>query len=67
MNDFPNKEARALWRKLRKQGWAYCITNGNHVKFISPKGAPVIMAGSPSDQRALKAVRVQLRRLGAHL
>ena len=54
----------ALRRAAKAQGWRIEVTGGSHLRWVSPAGAAVITAESPSDPRSLLNTRAQLRRAG---
>ena len=52
-------------RMAKDQGWALHKGRGGHWKFVSPEGAIVTTADTPSDRRrALKNILGELRRAG---
>jgi hypothetical protein len=62
---------RTTWqRQLRSlasaYGWSLEHTRGGHLKLTHPAAAvPIFTASTPSDRRALRNVRAELRRRGA--
>lgn len=61
------QEMKALIKTLRGQGWTATLRKGGHWKLTSPDGKPYFTGATPSDHRALRNARADLRRLGAVL
>lgn len=61
--DYPYREARPYVRAAIEQGWTL-EHGGKHFKLRSPTGQTVVMAGTPSDPNAYKAIQRDLRRAG---
>ncbi len=59
-----NSNARKFVRSLQREGWSWEYNGSGHIKLTSPEGMKLTMAATPSDQRALKNVRAQVRRIG---
>jgi hypothetical protein len=59
-----NKELSLLVRQAREQGWQVELTNGGHFKWQSPLGRFFFSAQTPSDIRALKNIKRDLRNNG---
>lgn len=57
------KEVKKLVRSLRRQGWTV-LDSGKHYKAISPDGAPVSFARTPSCSRTLLNTVADLKRHG---
>src|SRR5271166_2296559 len=55
---------RPLVAAALAQGWSVTPTKGGHIKFQSPQGNVVFAGGTPSDWRASRNLRAQLRRAG---
>jgi hypothetical protein len=54
-------DMRKLARQARRQGWTVTMTNKCHWRWEAPDGRVVITSSSPSDYRAAKKVKCQLR------
>lgn len=56
------------FRKLKEiaeeQGWVISIRTNNHLVWTSPTGAKVYTAATPSDYRAVRNIRRDLRKYG---
>jgi predicted RNA binding protein YcfA (HicA-like mRNA interferase family) len=61
------KEFAVLARIARRAGWTVKQQRGGHVAWRSPSGARVTSSTSPSDRRALYALKRDLRRAGLPL
>lgn len=48
----------------RAHGWELTRTRGGHLRLRSPHGATVLFGCSPSDHRAVRNLRADLRRNG---
>lgn len=59
-----NRTTKALLQAAKKQGWRVRLTNGGHYVLLSPAGARVIIANTPSDSHAYLNARARLRREG---
>lgn len=57
------KEIDAELRTLERAG--YRVTKAAHVKVIAPNGRTVTLSGTPSDHRAVRNIKADLRRLRA--
>jgi hypothetical protein len=55
---------RRLAHEATRQGWRIGWTGSGHLVWRSPRGAVVISSGSPSDWRARRALRADLRQHG---
>jgi predicted RNA binding protein YcfA (HicA-like mRNA interferase family) len=51
-----------LLRQASACGWQLVRTRKSHWLLRHPSGAVVVTSGTPSDQRALRNTRAQLRR-----
>jgi hypothetical protein len=63
-----NREVIELVRELEAKGWR--VTRGSHAyvaKSPNRKIPPISIPGTPSDWRALKNKRAELRRYGVKL
>jgi hypothetical protein len=56
---------RSAAAQVREQGWVIEATDGDHLRWISPDGAVVTSAKTPSDSRALPRHVSKLRQAGA--
>lgn len=60
-----HKDIRKLTKKLRKQGWQIEEAR-KHIKCWAPDGETMVtIPSTPSDHRAIKNAKAQLRRSGA--
>lgn len=59
-----NKEIQELVKEAKHQGWTVELTKSVHYKWISPLGAFVFTASTPSDNRAIKNIKRELRAKG---
>lgn len=55
------KELQVLVKQARSQGWEVERTKGDHYKWISPGGVFFFSASTPSDTRALRNIKRDLR------
>jgi hypothetical protein len=55
-----NKEINSLIVIAEKQGWNITQSRSGHIKWLSPTGAIVFSAFSPSDRHAYKNIKKQL-------
>ena len=59
-----NKDCAQLVRKAKKQGWRL-VQGKQHPRLYPPDGGDyIVMPGSPSDHRAVKNIRAEMRRRG---
>jgi hypothetical protein len=58
------KDLRVLMEEAQSQGWNISKTNGGHFKWVSPLGRFFFTAQTPSDHRALKNIKRDLRMNG---
>lgn len=58
-----NKQHLQFIEQVRKLGHEVNLTNGGHYRIETPQG-PVFTGASPSDHRAWKKLRSDLRRRG---
>lgn len=61
------KEVKKLVGVARKQGWTVEMGKSCHWRFVPPTGRIVFTGSTPSDQRALKNLRRDLRHQGLEL
>lgn len=55
-------DVATIVRELVRNGWKY-HTGGRHGKIISPTGRRMPVPGTPSDYRALRNFKSDIRRL----
>ena len=58
------RDLRRLVKTAIRCGWRLSVTGSGHLRLTSPRGAVVYFGASPSDWRAPRNVRAQLRREG---
>ena len=58
------KDVEQLIHIAENQGWQVTKTKSSHWKWTSPQGAIVFSAQTPSDLRALKNIKKELRLRG---
>lgn len=58
------KEIKQLIKEAEDQGWVVSLTNGDHFKWLSPRGGVFFSAQTPSDWRAVKNVERDLKNHG---
>ena len=58
------KDMQSLLRECERQGAEVTHTNGGHWRVRSPHGQLVFVSDSPSDQRAIRGARSDLRKAG---
>ncbi len=60
------REYRPLVEAARAAGWTVTQTRNSHLRLVPPSkdGTPIVLAGSPSDHRAILNARASLRRQG---
>lgn len=58
------REYRDLIERAKSQGWTLHLSGGGHLVWQSPTGVKVFSASSPSDHRAVKNVKRDLKRYG---
>ena len=58
------KEVLALIKQAVDQGWKVDQTNKGHYKWRSPRGGFFFSASTPSDHRAIKNIKQDLKRYG---
>lgn len=56
------KKLRDLTDFAMTQGWTISHTNGGHLRFSKPGLPPIFTSSTPSDYRAERNMRAQLRR-----
>jgi predicted RNA binding protein YcfA (HicA-like mRNA interferase family) len=56
-------KARDLIREARRSGWSVTRTGGDHLKLTHPEASrPVFTGSTPSDCRAIRHARAEMRR-----
>lgn len=58
------KELTELIKEATNQGWIVMLTKGSHYKWISPFGGFFFSGSTPSDHRALKNIKRDLKNNG---
>jgi len=60
------RDLEPLIAAARRQGWRVEPTGGGHMRFrpCDPAAPLIFTASTPSDRRAISAMRAQLRRAG---
>lgn len=58
------KALRLMIKAAESQGWVVERTCKNHYKFLPPLGGIYIAACTPSDHRAIRNTKSQLRKMG---
>jgi hypothetical protein len=59
-----NKDINLLIRLAIAQGWSVVQRRNAHLKWIAPTGFVYFSAFTPSDNRAIKNIRADLKRAG---
>jgi hypothetical protein len=59
-----NKDMQQMATWAAAHGWTITRTKNDHLKWRGPEGQLVVSASTPSDHRAITAIRVRLRREG---
>lgn len=57
-------ELKMLIKSAEKQHWKIVVSNGGHLKWVSPTGKVVFTSLTPSDQRALSNMKRDLKSAG---
>ncbi|APQ10976.1 hypothetical protein BJP27_05480 [Pseudomonas oryzihabitans] len=60
--DIGKKHLRALVAFALGEGWVVTRTQGGHLRFTKTGYAPIFTSSTPSDHRAGRNARAQLRR-----
>jgi predicted RNA binding protein YcfA (HicA-like mRNA interferase family) len=55
-------DLKQLLRQASACGWQVTRTRGGHWRLLRPNGGIVVLSSTPSDHRALRNVRAQMRR-----
>lgn len=58
-----HKDVRKLIRDMKREGWEVSIRGSGHVRLTHPCGEFVTTSLTPSDNRTMRNVRADLRRL----
>lgn len=58
------RDVQALIKQAESQGWVVEPTRKGHYKWFSPLGRFFFSASTPSDNRALKNIKQDLKRYG---
>ena len=61
------RDMSKLIKSLRLQGWVCALTRSGHWRCQAPDGSLYFASQTPSDHRAIRNTRADLRRLGADL
>lgn len=66
MSDRVPRHLRDIVKVALAAGWTYDVTRGGHPRLTPPDKSlsPVISGGTPSDHRALRNLKSDLRRRG---
>lgn len=59
-----NPEIRKLVRIAEKSGWASRLSKGGHIRLQHPTNGLVFGPSTPSDHRAIKNFRSELKKRG---
>lgn len=62
-----NKDMRNIVRQALDQGWRMKRRKSGHIKLIGPDGQVYFTGSTTSDNRAVKALRADLRRRGVKI
>jgi hypothetical protein len=57
-------ELNSLKKLAEAQEWKIVVSNGGHLKWMSPTGKVVFTSITPSDHRALSNIRRDLKSAG---
>ena len=60
----PNKDISQLVVKAEKQGWEITVTNGTHLKWVSPLGEIMYSSMTPRHPVTIKKIKKDLRLRG---
>src|SRR5690349_17425422 len=61
-DDHAMKEIEQLRREMRRRGWRISTTGSGHLLWRGPGGERVVTSLTPSNKRAIKQIRADLRR-----
>ena len=59
-----NRELGELILLAQSQGWVITKRTNNHLKWVAPSGFVYFSSVTPSDGRAIKNIKSDLRRAG---
>jgi hypothetical protein len=62
-----NKDLRFLIVKASEQGWTVSVRRNTHLKWVSPLGYVYFSCATPSDNRAIKNIKADLKKAGLKL
>lgn len=57
-----HKDLRQFLRSIEKDGWGWHIRRNGHLRLDGPNGEVVFTGGTPTDNRAIKNLRSDMRR-----
>lgn len=57
-------DRNAVLKAARKQGWTVEKTRNNHLKLTNPEGQVYFTGSTPSDQRGVRNLVSDLRKMG---
>lgn len=58
------RDFRELREIAEQQGWTVAVRNNGHLVWTSPTGGKVYTSATPSDHRAVKNIKRDLRKYG---
>jgi predicted transcriptional regulator len=58
------RDIKQLIEKAQEQGWIIIKTSNNHYKWISPLGGLFYSASTPSDYKAIKNIKRDMKANG---
>ena len=61
------REVADLIKIVSKAGWSVTLTKGGHFKWVSPSGGFFYSAQTPSDHRAIKNIKRDIKNNGLDL
>lgn len=56
-----NKDLAQLIKEVEKAGWVVILNKNCHLKWVSPTGRFFFTASTPSDHRAIKNIKRDLK------
>jgi hypothetical protein len=56
------RDLKQMLRRAEASGWSVAPTRSGHWKLLHPAGGIVVTGSTPSDYRALRNFRAQMRR-----
>ncbi len=57
-------ELKELIKSAKSQKWEIVVSNGGHLKWISPLGKVIFTSLTPSDRRAMSNIKRDLKSAG---